>query len=105
VQGLEKGAACVSRLWVLGFGVWSVGFMAQSPGFRFGVWGSGFKGHGSRVGSEAGSYLRLIDFVYHSPLGVRVIKKKKKCRIWKTGAAPHRFNFHTNPLKDVVRSH
>ena len=30
-------------------------------------------------GSEAGSYLRLIDFVYHSPLGVRVLKKKKKC--------------------------
>ena len=29
-------------------------------------------------GSEAGSYLRLIDFVYHSTLGVRVIKKKKK---------------------------
>ena len=27
-------------------------------------------------GSEAGSYLRLIDFVYHSTLGVRVIKKK-----------------------------
>jgi len=30
------------------------------------------------VGSEAGSYLRLIDFVYHSTLGLRVIKKKKK---------------------------
>jgi len=28
-------------------------------------------------GSEAGSYVRLIDFVYHSTLGVRVIKKKK----------------------------
>jgi len=27
-------------------------------------------------GSEAGSYLRLMDFVYHSTLGVRVIKKK-----------------------------
>ena len=26
-------------------------------------------------GSEAGSYLRLIDFVYHSALGLRVIKK------------------------------
>ena len=31
-------------------------------------------------GSEAGSYLRLIDFVYHSTLGLRVIKKKKKSR-------------------------
>ena len=26
-------------------------------------------------GSEAGSYLRLIDFVYLSTLGLRVIKK------------------------------
>ena len=31
-------------------------------------------------GSEAGSYLRLIDFVYHSTLGLRVIKKKKMLR-------------------------
>jgi len=29
-------------------------------------------------GSEAGSYLRLIDLVHHSTLGLRVIKKKKK---------------------------
>jgi len=29
-------------------------------------------------GSEAGSYLRLMDFVYHSTLGLRVIKKKRK---------------------------
>ena len=29
-------------------------------------------------GSEAGSYLRLIDSVYHSTIGSRVIKKKKK---------------------------
>ena len=28
--------------------------------------------------SEAGSYLRLKDFVYYSTLGLRVIKKKKK---------------------------
>ena len=28
-------------------------------------------------GSEAGSYLTLIHFVYHSTLGLRVIKKKK----------------------------
>ena len=27
-------------------------------------------------GSEAGSYLKLIDLVYHSTLGLRVIKKK-----------------------------
>jgi len=29
-------------------------------------------------GSEAGSYLRLIDFEYHSPLGLRETKKKKE---------------------------
>jgi len=29
-------------------------------------------------GSEAGSYLRLKDFVYHPTLGLRVKKKKKK---------------------------
>jgi len=29
-------------------------------------------------GSEAGSYLRLIDVVYHSPLGLRVVKKKRE---------------------------
>ena len=33
-------------------------------------------------GSEAGSYLRLIDFVYHSTLGLRVIMKKKKVGVW-----------------------
>ena len=29
-------------------------------------------------GSEAGAYLRRIDFVYHSTLGLRVINKKKR---------------------------
>ena len=29
-------------------------------------------------GSEAGSYVRLIDFVYHSTLGLRVIKKRRE---------------------------
>ena len=28
-------------------------------------------------GSEAGSYLRIIDFAYHSTLGLRVIKKRE----------------------------
>ena len=48
---------------------------------------SGFRGKGetslalrSCRGSEAGSYLRLIEFVHHSTLGLRVIKKKKKKR-------------------------
>ena len=29
-------------------------------------------------GSEVGSYLKLIDFVYHSTLDLKVIKKKRK---------------------------
>ena len=29
-------------------------------------------------GSEAGSYLRLIDSVYHPGLGLRAIKKKRR---------------------------
>ena len=29
-------------------------------------------------GSEEDSYLRLIDFVHHSTLGLRVIKKKRR---------------------------
>ena len=33
--------------------------------------------HGMCSVSEAGAYLRLIDFVYHSTLGLRVIKKKR----------------------------
>jgi len=32
-------------------------------------------------GSEEGSYLRLIDFVYHSTLGLRVIKKRKRKQV------------------------
>ena len=32
-------------------------------------------------GSEADSYLRLIDFVYHSTRGLRVKKKKKDCGV------------------------
>jgi len=37
--------------------------------------GLGFKEMCS--GSEAGSYLRLIDLVYQSTLGLRVMKKKR----------------------------
>ena len=40
--------------------------------------GSGFRDTKLCSGSEAGSYLRLIDFVHHSTLGLRVIKKKKR---------------------------
>jgi len=30
--------------------------------------------------SEAGLYLRLMDFLYHSTLGLRAIKQKKKSK-------------------------
>jgi len=36
-------------------------------------------------GSEAGSYLRLIKFVRHSTLGLRVIKKKKYLNVEELG--------------------
>jgi len=32
-------------------------------------------------GSNEGSYLKLIDFVYHSFLGLRVIKKKRRMNL------------------------
>jgi hypothetical protein len=34
------------------------------------------------IGSEAGSYPRLIDFAYLSTLGLKVIKKKKRTEKW-----------------------
>jgi len=36
-------------------------------------------------GSEAGSYLRLIYFVFHSTQGLRVIKKKGRLDYWVPG--------------------
>jgi len=36
--------------------------------------------HRRRLYLQAGSHLRLIDFVYHSTLGLRVIKKEKRQR-------------------------
>jgi len=35
-------------------------------------------------GSEAGSYLRLIHFVYPSTLGLRVTKKRRSTRLYRT---------------------
>ena len=43
----------------------------------FEVFGLEYRVWGLCSGSEAGSYLRLIDFVYRSTLGLRVIKKEK----------------------------
>jgi len=51
------------------------GFWFRVSGFGFRVTGFGFRvsGFGMR---DAGSYLRLVVFVYHSTLGLTVIKKK-----------------------------
>ena len=40
-------------------------------------------------GSEAGSYLRLIDFLYHSTLGLRITEKKKKGSSRPSGLRQH----------------
>jgi len=47
---------------------------------------------------EAGSYLRLIDFVYHTTLGLRVIKKKKKLRMGGTVRRARLLSFLCQPL-------
>ena len=49
----------------------------RGGGLGVGVWGVSQPREALCSGSEAGSYLRLIDFVYHSTLGLRVLKKKK----------------------------
>ena len=36
-------------------------------------------------GSDTGSYLRIIDFVHHSTLSLKVKEKKKKSRVWGSG--------------------
>ena len=67
----------------LGFRVQGSGFRVQGSGFR--VQGPGCKLENNYFtemcsGSEAGSYLRFIVFVYYSTLGLRVIKKKRGCK-------------------------
>ena len=46
-------------------------------------WGA----HGGLI--IAGSYLRLIDFVYHSTLGLRVIKKRRRRMQFLNKIQPH----------------
>ena len=53
-------------------------------------------------GSEAGSYLRLIDFVYHSTLVLIVIQKQEE------GASPHPINpgkYGDDYIKALPASH
>jgi len=52
-------------------------------------------------GSEVGSYLRLIDFVYHSTLGLRAIQKKKER--WECFQGKERDSFQEgNPSRAVT---
>ena len=50
--------------------------------------------------SEEGSHLRLIDFVYHSTLGLRVTKKKKE-----VSALDRALSSHPAPGEWQKRSH
>ena len=50
---------------------------------------------------EAGSYLTLIDFVYHSTLGSRVIQKRKKLTTSPQGSGENGSNYH---LKRISKS-
>ena len=59
-----RGLADTLRNELIGFGV--------TVRALFSCWG------GEVAWFEAGSYFRLIDFMYHSTLGLGVIKKKKK---------------------------
>jgi len=83
----------------LGFGVWGLGLMGYGLGVsvqglgytmvegQLGDEQSGFSYQFENnyftemcSGSEAGSHLRLIDFVFHSTSGLRVIKKRRTVR-------------------------
>ena len=58
-------------------------------------------------GSEAGSYLRLIDFVCHSNLGLRVKKKKSDKKAWRKsrGDQPReRSTLHCRPSSSCTPS-
>jgi len=70
-----------SGIGISGFGFrhWGFGLRVQALGFRASQFESNYFTE-MCSGSEAGSYLRLIDFMYHSTLGLRVITKKKKFR-------------------------
>ena len=65
-------------MWVLRFRV--QGPVVQGSGFRATMLGVRENNYFTEMcsGFEAGSYLKLIDFVHHSTLGLRVIKKKRE---------------------------
>ena len=71
----------------MGFGVWGLGS---------GVWGFWIGGLGSRVWGLVFNAHRLV---YHSTLGLRVIKKKKDStpedRKWSIVFEAHRLSYHS----------
>ena len=52
--------------------------------------------------SEAGSYLKLIDFVYHSTRGLIEMKKKKKVRV---GVPTHVWGLNPGPASTLLVPH
>jgi len=56
-------------------------------------------------GPEAGSYLRRIDFVYHSTRGLRVIKKKKTQQVNSRTRPLHCRDVHPHLPKLVFQAH
>jgi len=73
---------CMIHLWVIHENpsqpiVWGLGCRVQ----RCRVYGNNYFTE-MCSGSEAGSHLRLIYFVYYSTLGLRVIKKKREVRMY-----------------------
>ena len=72
------------------------------------IWGSQFENNdftGMCSGSDTGSYLRIVDCVYHSTLGLRVTKKRR--RGWGFGSRGWGLNFIEGslPLKDTMEPH
>ena len=53
-------------------------------------------------GSEAGSFLRLMDFVYHSTLRLREIKKKRRSIVWNMSGEQLRVGAVMNPILLVL---
>ena len=55
-------------------------------------------------GSEAGSYVRLTDCVYHSTLGLRVIKKRRRSSRFRGGIVPGFSADRRSPRTESARS-
>ena len=69
-------------VWGLGFGVWDFIFRVSGFGFRVSGFGIRVSGSGRRPGFRGGLSFKVHRLVYHSTLGWRVIKKKKKKETW-----------------------